>query len=572
MTVSHRIYTLIFSTAIGLAGLAALSIFQMSQVYTETNFTNVNTIPKLIDLGTAYKSFAQMRVQLLLNVVAKDAAERAGLERKMNEERAKIDAALSKYEKGDITDAQDRTLLEDDRKALAAYDVVRQEMTALTRADKATEALDLLMAKPVAGPVRAAMEAHEQYNVDVGLRKATNAMAIMNQARWLMGVIAFMVLGTVIGIGAFFRRSLLRQLGCEPSHLTDIAGKISSGDLATQIDVKSCDQSSLLFSVRSMRDSLAAIVGQVRAGTDAIAAASTEIADGNLDLSSRTEHQASSLEETASSMEELIGTVRQNADNAGQANQLARSASEFAVQGGRVVSQVVDTMAAINESSRKIVDIISVIDGIAFQTNILALNAAVEAARAGEQGRGFAVVAAEVRNLAQRSAAAAKEIKELISNSVEKVDAGSKLVDQAGSTMDEVVTSVKRVSDIINEIASASYEQTSGIEQVNVAVTEMDSVTQQNAALVEEAAAAAGFLQEQAAALTQVVSLFKLDDSAPVARPAPAPVPARAVAVMGNATAFVANGASRTKLGNKLYLPRSNINDRSDLDRIGVES
>jgi len=260
-----------------------------------------------------------------------------------------------------------------------------------------------------------------------------------------------------------------------------------------------------------MNASLSHIVGEVRNGTDTIATASNEIAAGNLNLSSRTEQQASSLQETAASMEQLTSTVKQNADNASQANQLAVSASEVAVHGGKVVTQVVSTMGSINASSKKIVDIIGVIDGIAFQTNILALNAAVEAARAGEQGRGFAVVAAEVRNLAQRSASAAKEIKALIDDSVAKVNVGSKLVDQAGSTMEEIVTSIRRVTDIMGEITAASHEQTAGIDQINQAVSQMDQVTQQNAALVEEAAAAAASLQDQAATLAEVVSAFKLD-------------------------------------------------------------
>jgi methyl-accepting chemotaxis protein len=260
-----------------------------------------------------------------------------------------------------------------------------------------------------------------------------------------------------------------------------------------------------------MNESLVRIVGEVRVSTDTIATASGQIASGNMDLSARTESQACSLEKTASSMEQLTSTVKQNADNARQANQLAVSASEVAVKGGSVVTQVVDTMGSINASSKKIVDIIGVIDGIAFQTNILALNAAVEAARAGEQGRGFAVVASEVRSLAQRSASAAKEIKTLIGDSVDKVDIGAKLVDQAGATMQEIVDSVRRVTDIMSEITAASQEQMSGISQVNEAVTQMDSSTQQNAALVEEAAAAATSLRDQAGRLSQVVSVFKLD-------------------------------------------------------------
>jgi len=341
-----------------------------------------------------------------------------------------------------------------------------------------------------------------------------------------------LVLGSVaagVALGSLITRSLTRQLGGEPAYAADIAGRIAAGDLTVEVALRKGDSGSMLAAMKTMRDSLAQIVGQVRSGTEAIASASGQIAVGNMDLSSRTEEQASSLEETASSMEELTSTVQQNADNARQANALAATASAVAERGGMVVSQVVDTMASINASSNKIVDIISVIDGIAFQTNILALNAAVEAARAGEQGRGFAVVASEVRTLAQRSSAAAKEIKLLIDDSVAKVDTGARLVDNAGATMDEVVESVRRVTDIMGEISSASTEQSAGIEQINTAVTQMDQVTQQNASLVEEAAAAAESLQEQAGKLSRLVSVFKLGGEAPAAR-ADAPTPVRRAA------------------------------------------
>jgi methyl-accepting chemotaxis protein len=340
-----------------------------------------------------------------------------------------------------------------------------------------------------------------------------------------------MIAVTVGSLAAWYiSRGLLRQLGGQPDYAAGIVGSIAAGNLAVQIDTAADDRGSLLFAMKGMRDNLVGIVQEVRNGTVTITTASTEIAAGNMDLSARTETQASTLEETASSMEELTGTVRQNADNARQANALAVSASEVAVKGGAVVAQVVDTMASINESSKKIVDIIGVIDGIAFQTNILALNAAVEAARAGEQGRGFAVVAAEVRNLAQRSAAAAHEIKTLIGNSVERVDVGAKLVNEAGSTMLEIVTSVKRVTDIMAEISHASAEQTAGIEQVNQAIGQMDEVTQQNSALVEQATAASAALNEEALALARVVSVFTLSTDkasvAPLRRAAPAQRPA----------------------------------------------
>lgn len=331
---------------------------------------------------------------------------------------------------------------------------------------------------------------------------------IYEAGRTLLIVLGLIALALGVVLAWILTRSITKPL----SYAVSVARVVASGDLTSQIQVDSRDETGqLLQALKDMNDSLTASITQVRSGVDTIATASNQIASGNLDLSSRTEEQASSLEETASSMEELTSTVKQNADNARQANQLAVTASGVAEKGGAVVSKVVDTMDGINASSKKIVDIIGVIDGIAFQTNILALNAAVEAARAGEQGRGFAVVASEVRSLAQRSAAAAKEIKTLIDDSVSKADTGSKLVAEAGSTMVEVVDSVKRVTDIMSEIMAASQEQSAGIEQVNQAIGQMDQVTQQNAALVEEAAAAAESLNEQAANLAQAVSIFKLN-------------------------------------------------------------
>lgn len=330
------------------------------------------------------------------------------------------------------------------------------------------------------------------------------------------GLFVFLFVFGIAAIGlSFLSAALITNSITSPLNgAISAAKKMADGELTSQVNVTGTDEiSDLLQALQGINISFSKTVGEVRSGTNTITMASHEIASGNADLSSRTESQASSLEETVSSMEQLTGTVRQNADNARQANQLAVSASAVAAQGGQIVSQVVGTMGSIKESSRKIVDIIGVIDGIAFQTNILALNAAVEAARAGEQGRGFAVVAAEVRNLAQRSAGAAKEIKSLIGDSVEKVDAGSQLVDEAGQTMGLIVTSVKQVADIMSEITAASQEQSVGIEEVNRAIGQMDEMTQQNAALVEQAAAAAQSMQDQASKLSLAVSAFRVSES-----------------------------------------------------------
>jgi methyl-accepting chemotaxis protein len=330
--------------------------------------------------------------------------------------------------------------------------------------------------------------------------------ALLGGGALLLGVCALLSL-----IVTRINRGLRHALGGAPEYAAEVAGRIARNDLSGSVTTHKDDRGSVLFAMKTMQDNLASTIGAIRASADTIATASGEIASGNMDLSGRTESQASALEQTAASMEELTSTVTQNVDNAVQANQLALSASEVAQRGGAVVAQVVATMETINASAARIVDIISVIDGIAFQTNILALNAAVEAARAGEQGRGFAVVASEVRNLAHRSAAAAKEIKLLIGDSVDSIAAGSALVGQAGTTMEQVVASVSRVTGIMADISAASHEQSTGIGHVNQAIAEMDSVTQQNAALVEQAAAAAGSMQEQAGNLAELVARFKLD-------------------------------------------------------------
>jgi methyl-accepting chemotaxis protein-1 (serine sensor receptor) len=377
----------------------------------------------------------------------------------------------------------------------------------------AAQRIMLEKVSPMMQPVKEKGDALLQLQMDVAKEEFDAAVVRFENIRLTTIIVTILGLVGAIAFGWMTVRYITRQLGGEPVDVAKIVQAIAQGDLTQDIQLKEHDQSSLLFNMREMNTSLSNVVSLVRGATDTIATSSSQIATGNMDLSSRTEEQASSLEETASSLEEITSTVRHNADNMREASQLASSASLVAVKGGKVVAEVVSTMGSIDESSKRIVDIISVIDGIAFQTNILALNAAVEAARAGEQGRGFAVVASEVRSLAQRSASAAKEIKTLIDHSVHQVTLGARLVDEAGVTMREVVDSVQRVSSIINEISQASNEQTSGIDQINIAISSMDNVTQQNAALVEEAAAAAAALEDQAEQLSEIVNTFKLQDS-----------------------------------------------------------
>jgi len=421
---------------------------------------------------------------------------------------ARTTEALGKIEKM-LSMARGREFFKAIQDARAAYNTPRDKLRELIKQQKKEQATEVLFNEVIPAQDKY-FEVLDQF---VAFQKSLMEQSVVESRDITRSAIVMMLglSGAAIVLCIIAAWLVTRSITRPLNEAVSVASAVAAGDLTVQIGATSKDETgTLLAALKSMNDSLHRIVSEVRQGSDTINTASAEIATGNLDLSSRTEEQAGALEETASSMEELTSTVKQNADNARQANSLAATASEVAVQGGSVVGQVVQTMAEINEASRKIVDIISVIDGIAFQTNILALNAAVEAARAGEQGRGFAVVASEVRTLAQRSASAAKEIKALIDDSVSRVDNGSRLVEQAGATMTEVVASVRRVTDVVAEISAASHEQSDGIEQINHAITQMDEVTQQNAALVEQAAAAAQSLQEQSARLSETVSVFKL--------------------------------------------------------------
>ena len=497
--------------ALVLAMMAALVVVVLSSLSSVSDSNRQMVEKDWVKADTAHTINATIRAngrRTMELFFARDAAQTDAIQQRIETNKKSINDAVQVLEGLMYTD-KGKFLLADFKEKRARYVQSIGKVSKLLAEDNKPEANKVLLEETlptldavqdtIRSIVKLQTEMVEAGGADVQQRIASTRSLMIG-----LGLLAVLM-------GSAFSWWITRSITRPILDAVKVAQTVAAGDLTSRIEVSSKDETGqLLQALKDMNTSLVGIVGNVRTSTDTIATASGQIAVGNQDLSSRTEEQASSLEETAASMEELTSTVKQNADNARQANQLAVSASSVAVRGGSVVSQVVQTMGAINTSSRKIVDIIGVIDGIAFQTNILALNAAVEAARAGEQGRGFAVVAAEVRNLAQRSAAAAKEIKTLIGDSVDKVEEGSRQVAEAGKTMDEIVDSVRQVTDIMAEIQAASQEQTQGIEQINQAITQMDQVTQQNAALVEEAAAAAQSLQEQAGGLSQVVSVFRL--------------------------------------------------------------
>jgi methyl-accepting chemotaxis protein len=489
--------------------LAALSYLRIGALNQEVTTMVKERYPKTV-LANAIKADVNEATRSMLNVLIMTDPDQVKPELAIIEAKnAAAATALAELEKS-TTDPRGQEILKAIAAVRAKFIPGQKGFIDLINEDKKDSAMVKFMfsVRPQQARYFEQLDQFTAYQNEVMGQAGEAATAVSHRTQLLILVLA--VGASIISVVVAFLAT--RSITGPLVEAVDVARRVADGDLTSVIDVTSTDETGqMMLALKHMNSSLTRIVAEVRAGTESIASASGEIASGNLDLSARTEQQAASLGQTSGSMRELTGTVQQNADNARQANQLAAQASAVALRGGSAVSHVVDTMGSITASSKKIVDIIGVIDGIAFQTNILALNAAVEAARAGEQGRGFAVVASEVRNLAQRSAAAAKEIKTLIGDSVDKVREGSALVEQAGVTMDEVVASVRRVTDIMGEITSASQEQSVGIASVNHTIVEMDETTQQNAALVEEAAAAAASMQEQAANLARVVSVFKLD-------------------------------------------------------------
>jgi methyl-accepting chemotaxis protein len=500
--------------------LAALSYLRIGTLNEEVTTMVKSRYPKTV-LANAIKADVNETTRSMLNVLIMSDPDQIKPELAIIEAKnASASAALANLEKS-TTDPRGQEILKAIAAVRAKFIPGQAAFIALINEDKKENAMVKFMfsLRPQQAKYFEQLDKFTAYQNEIMVEAGDGAAAVSTRTQLMILALAIGASIMSVAVAYFATRSITGPL----EEAVGIAKRVADGDLTSVIEVNSNDETGqMMQALKHMNSSLTRIVAEVRSGTESIASASGEIASGNLDLSTRTEQQAASLGQTSGSMRELTSTVQQNADNARQANQLAAQASEVALRGGSVVSHVIDTMGSITASSKKIVDIIGVIDGIAFQTNILALNAAVEAARAGEQGRGFAVVASEVRNLAQRSAAAAKEIKALIGDSVDKVREGSTLVEQAGVTMDEVVNSVRRVTDIMGEITSASQEQSAGIANVNHTILEMDETTQQNAALVEEAAAAAASMQHQAANLARVVSVFKLDQQAALVESPPA--------------------------------------------------
>ena len=511
MKIGRRLGLGIAVSALLLAATVWVGVSRLAEVKLALDTIADDRLPKIVAVKDM-KENIRTRASVVRNIVLlhkdEDIRKEAEALPKLRESYAKLDKQLQET----IHTEEGKRALGKAQAAVAAIVAPTEEVVRLGLANKNEEATALLLGtvRPLQTAALDELEALAKVQID-----AADAFQVAAGRTYHTAVLLMLSLGIVaVGLLAFFGWMLVRSITKPLNQAVAISQAVAAGDLSLQFHASgNSETSQLLVALKAMQVSLANVVDNVRRNSESVATASAQIAQGNNDLSGRTEEQASALEETAASMEELSSTVKQNADNARQANQLAMGASTVAVQGGKVVSQVVDTMKGINDSSKKIVEIISVIDGIAFQTNILALNAAVEAARAGEQGRGFAVVASEVRVLAQRSAEAAKEIKVLISASVERVEQGTTLVDQAGVTMREVVSSIRRVTDIMGEISAASTEQSAGVAQVGEAVTQMDQATQQNAALVEESAAAAESLKVQAQQLVQAVAVFKLTDA-----------------------------------------------------------
>jgi methyl-accepting chemotaxis protein len=496
MTVSKKMLSLILSAAFGIVLLAVVGLTQMSRVYETTNYANVNVVPSIVTLDAAFSPMAAARTQLWQHVAASDPAVMAGLEERIAANHRKIDEALKTYE-GLLSDEKDKSLLAADRAALAEFDQLRDRVYVLSRVNKMEEARDLIMAnQAIMARVWDAFEEHRQYNAELGRKTAEDAAHSIVSARWVAMGIGAATLVAVSLIGVLITRSLMQQLGGEPAYAAEVVSKIAEGDMTLNVETKAGDTSSLLYSVKTMNERLTSIITEVRGSAESLSSASEEVSATAQSLSQSSSEQAASVEETSASMEQMSASVTQNSENATLTDSMAAKAAKEAIEGGEAVRSTVEAM-------KSIADKIGIVDDIAYQTNLLALNAAIEAARAGEHGKGFAVVAAEVRKLAERSQVAAQEISETAKSSVA-------LAERAGTLFEGIIPSITKTSDLVQEIASASDEQSSGVGQINSAMAQLSQTTQQNASASEELAATAEEMSAQAEQLSRAMAYFKV--------------------------------------------------------------